>query len=201
MALCKLPIETLLDLDRYPLDNLNLDAAGAVVTQAHESLERDGACVFPGFLTDEGISDPCQSVNISVIDEGGQQPWHFDSGRFTVTLLLQAPHRGGDFEYVPRLRDVGNENYEGVAEVLAGARDQVQVAELAPGSLFVFLGEHSMHRVTPVIGTKRRLIALYLYDPAPGRWSVRSSNIRSYGPDAEAAMDAVGMQESATPGD
>ena len=142
------------------------------------------------------FSDPCQSVNISVIDEGGQQPWHFDSGRFTVTLLLQAPHRGGDFEYVPRLRDVGNENYEGVAEVLAGARDQVQVAELAPGSLFVFLGEHSMHRVTPVIGGKRRLIALYLYDPVPGRWSVRSSNIRLYGPGAEAAMDAVGMQES-----
>lgn len=48
------------------------------------------------------------------------------------------------------------------------------------------------------IGTKRRLIARYLYDPVPDRWSVRSSNIRLYGPGAETAMDAVGKWESAT---
>lgn len=144
------------------------------------------------------FADPCQSVNLSVIDEGGQQPWHFDSGELTVTLLLQAPQGGGAFEYVPRLRDTSNENYEGVAEVLAGAHHRTRVATLEPGALFVFLGEHSLHRVTPVIGTKRRLIAIYLYDPTPGRRSVRSSNIRLYGPGAAEAMDAVGMREPAT---
>ena len=58
-----------------------------------------------------------------------------------------------------------------------------------------FRGEHALHRVTPVGGTQRRLIALYLYDPLPDRQSVRSSNLRLYGPEAEAAMDAVGMDE------
>ena len=34
--------------------------------------------------------DPYQSLNISVMDEGGCQQWHFDGGNMVTTLLLQA---------------------------------------------------------------------------------------------------------------
>ena len=56
--------------------------------------------------------DPYQSLNISVMDEGGCQQWHFDSGNMVTTLLLQEPDGGGVFEYAPAIRSDNDENFE-----------------------------------------------------------------------------------------
>ena len=67
---------------------------------------------------------------------------------------------GGLFEYVPNLRnaDAGDMNYEGVAEVLGG---QAEVTQLAPepGTLLVFRGRNSIHRVSPNAGARTRMLA------------------------------------------
>ncbi len=36
------------------------------------------------------------------------------------------------------------------------------------GDFNVFFGDLSLHRVTPVIGTRKRIVALFCYDRHPG---------------------------------
>ena len=42
---------------------------------------------------------------ISAMEPGGEQGWHFDDNEFVVSLLLQKPAVGGEFEYVPMIRE------------------------------------------------------------------------------------------------
>jgi len=50
-------------------------------------------------------ADPLSSVNVHYANEGQELNWHFDNSEFAITLLLQSPKAGGDFEYVKDLRD------------------------------------------------------------------------------------------------
>ena len=50
---------------------------------------------FLGQVLDQPVyqfKDKYQSLNISVMDSGGCQQWHFDSGQLVTTLLLQSHH-------------------------------------------------------------------------------------------------------------
>ena len=49
-------------------------------------------------------ADPLISLVISAMEPGGEQGWHFDDNEFVVSLLLQKPAVGGEFEYVPMIR-------------------------------------------------------------------------------------------------
>ena len=49
-------------------------------------------------------ADPLSSINVHYADEGQELGWHFDNSEFAITLLLQAPQSGGQFEYVRDLR-------------------------------------------------------------------------------------------------
>ena len=42
-------------------------------------------------------ADPLGALNVHVYRENDQLDWHFDRGKFAVTLLLQAPAGGGCF--------------------------------------------------------------------------------------------------------
>ena len=93
--------------------------------------------------------------------------WHFDRAEFTITVLLQAPLGGGDFQYRSRLRSEADPNYEGVARLLAGEDDRVTTLPLAPGTLNVFKGKNTAHRVTPIEGDRDRIIAVFSYYETP----------------------------------
>lgn len=84
-----------------------------------------------------------------------------------VSLLLQASDAGGVFEYVPLIRSRTAENYDDVARVFAGNRERIVRLDMSPGSLVVFQDRHSLHRVTLVTGSPRRLILLLAYDTLP----------------------------------
>jgi len=103
------------------------------------------------------LADPYQNLNISVMPEGPGHNWHFDDPDFVVT------EGGGDFECVPGLRSPEDENYAGVRAVLLGAREKVNVVPFQPGTLMIFRGHHSLHRVSAVTGARRRLIAVLSY--------------------------------------
>jgi hypothetical protein len=113
------------------------------------------------------LADRYQCLNISVMPEGPGHNWHFDDPDFVVTLMLQKPEGGGDFECVPGLRSPENENYAGVRDVLLGAREKVNVVPFQPGTLMIFRGRYSMHRVSPVTGDRLRLIAVLSYSTQP----------------------------------
>ena len=126
--------------------------------------------------------DPYQSLNISVMDEGGCQQWHFDGGNMVTTLLLQEPEDGGVFEYAPAIRSDDDENFTEVEAVLDGRSERVRETRLRAGTLSLFRGHYSLHRVTPVIGKTQRLQAILGYSTRPDHFGSLESSILHYGP-------------------
>jgi len=114
-------------------------------------------------------ADPLSSINVHYAEEGKELGWHFDNSAFAITLLLQAPESGGGFEYVQDLRDFegGNLNFEGVASVVDGKRKPTRL-NINPGTLVLFRGRNSIHRVTPTIGQKTRILVVLAYNQEPG---------------------------------
>lgn len=132
-------------------------------------------------------ADRYQALNISVMDEGGCQQWHFDTNEVNITLLLQAPEAGGEFEYVPLIRSAENENYEAVKRVLDGDRKGVVQLSQEAGMLVLFKGHRSIHRVAPVRGTRRRFQSVLAHNTRPGVVGSLESSILHYGPRVKAA--------------
>jgi hypothetical protein len=100
--------------------------------------------------------------------EGEALNWHFDRSEFTTTLLLQSPREGGAFEYSTGLRSDDDPNYDGVARMLSGEGGNVQSIVAEAGTLNVFRGKNTAHRVTPVVGPIDRIIAVFSYYETPG---------------------------------
>ena len=113
------------------------------------------------------MADPLARANVMAYRQGEALNWHFDRAEFTTTLLLQAPEAGGAFQYRSGLRADDDPNYAGVARLLAGGDAQIQTLPLAPGTLNVFKGKNTAHRVTPVEGERPRMIAVFSYYERP----------------------------------
>jgi hypothetical protein len=126
--------------------------------------------------------DKYQSLNISMMNAGGCQQWHFDSGPMVTTLLLQEPEAGGVFEYVPELRSDDNENFEQVQRVLDGESRGNKQIEPKAGTLNLFRGHYSMHRVTEVRGSQTRIQAILGFSTVPNLKGNLDSSILHYGP-------------------
>jgi hypothetical protein len=244
---------SIVDLDRYPVADLDAPAARAVIDDARRSLAARGVAAFPGFvragavaqiagdaltrrpdahledvwgtpyldLPDESqpeghprrtsvhsltwvlaydlvprdsparqlyesagltafleavlerkplyrMADPLGALNLTLMDEGHVQGWHYDSTDFVVSLAVQASEAGGEFECARTIRSADDEHYDDVERVLAGdAPDRVEMYPMTPGTLMVFMGRYSLHRVAPVHGSRPRVVALFGYDTAP----------------------------------
>ena len=114
------------------------------------------------------MADPLARVNVMSYPAGHSLNWHFDRAEFTITLLLQRPERGGQFEYRTNLRSADNPNHEGVARLLSGQDRAVESLSLSPGTLNVFRGINTPHRVTEVEGGTSRMVAVFSYFDRPG---------------------------------
>ena len=114
------------------------------------------------------MADPLGRINAMAYREGEQLNWHFDRAEFTTTVLLQAPRSGGKFQYRSALRSETDPNYNGVARLLADQDGCVQTLPLEPGTLNVFKGKNTAHRVTPVEGDRPRIVAVFSYYDTPG---------------------------------
>ena len=127
------------------------------------------------------MDDPLARVNVMAYRDGQALNWHFDRSEFTTTLLLQSPETGGEFEYRSDLRTDDDPNYNGVAKLLSHQDDQVKELKLKPGTLNVFKGKNTAHRVTPVQGDKARIITVFSYYQQPGVVFSRQEQIGFYG--------------------
>jgi hypothetical protein len=126
--------------------------------------------------------DKYQSLNISMMNAGGCQQWHFDSGPMVSTLLLQAPEAGGGFEYVPDLRSDESENFDQVQQILDGDLARVRQIRLEAGGFSLFRGHYSMHRVTEVQGSRTRIQAILGFSTKSDMHGSLESSILHYGP-------------------
>ena len=127
-------------------------------------------------------ADPLSSINVHYAAAGQELGWHFDNSSFAVTLLLQAPESGGEFHYVRDLRDADSKdlNFSGVEAVLDGERTP-DILEVAPGTLVLFRGRNSMHRVTPTIGQRTRILVVLAYNTEPGVALSQAARMTFYG--------------------
>ncbi|MGH8247149.1 MAG: HalD/BesD family halogenase, partial [Gammaproteobacteria bacterium] len=109
-------------------------------------------------------ADPLGSLNVNVFRPGQQLGWHFDNADYAITVMLQSATTGGVYEYVPFARSADDDNYETITAVLDGDRRRIRQLAMGPGALVLFRGRYSLHRVTPVEGTRPRLVAVLSYD-------------------------------------
>jgi hypothetical protein len=113
------------------------------------------------------MADPLARLNVMEYRTGEALNWHFDRSEYTTTLLVRPARQGGDFEYRSNLRTATEPNYDGVARVLRGEDPGVAVNPLKAGTLNVFAGRNTLHRVSPVRGDRSRLVAVFCYYERP----------------------------------
>ena len=126
-------------------------------------------------------ADPLGALNLAVMGDGDELQWHYDQTDFVVSLAVRAAAQGGYFEVAPRLRTAQDERYDDVAQVLRGTSRRVEVLPLHAGTLLLFEGRHSLHRVSPIVGEPTRLVALLGYDNAPATFSTPQLQMKRYG--------------------
>lgn len=140
------------------------------------------------------MADPMAGLNVMTYDGGDQLDWHFDRAEFAVTILLRAAKSGGAFQYRKDLRGDDDPNHDGIRAVLAGTDPEIKTAVTTPGTMTLFAGRNSLHRVAPVDGPPDgadfRRMAVLSYMEEPGYLYSAEDRIRFYGramPDVPAA--------------
>ena len=114
-------------------------------------------------------ADPLAGLIATIIPPGGSKAWHYDTNEYVVTLMTQQGDIGGEFDYCPNLRRIGDENLDGLRRVLVDEPPDVVVTKaLQPGDLQIFLGRYSLHRVRRVDGATERHVAVLSYAERPG---------------------------------
>ena len=124
------------------------------------------------------LADPLGAASINVFRSGWAHAWHYDESEFTVTLSLVQAAEGGAFEFTEPLRRsvddlafettaaVINDHSEYAVEPAGAACPSVRTAPFAPGTLQIFAGRTSLHRVSEVKG--ERLVAVYCFSDVAG---------------------------------
>lgn len=127
-------------------------------------------------------ADPLSSVNVHYAKEGQELGWHFDNSSFAITLLIDKPEAGGEFQYLKDVRDAdaGEYSFDIVGKLLDGDIAPHSLS-MEPGTLVLFRGRNSIHRVTPTIGTKTRMLAVLAYNSEPGVSLSESARMTFYG--------------------
>ncbi|AXI48750.1 2OG-Fe(II) oxygenase [Sulfitobacter sp. SK012] len=126
------------------------------------------------------MDDALSRLNVMAYRAGEALNWHFDRSEFTTTLLLQAPQEGGGFEYARNLRRDDDPNYAGVTDLLTGKLTPTQM-HVTPGTLNVFRGKNTAHRVTPVAGDIERVITVFTFYEHPGAQFSDTEKMGFYG--------------------
>lgn len=148
-----------------------------------------GSSTFKAFLCavlDEQslyeYSDPLSSINVHYAAQNQELGWHFDNSSFAITLLIQKPEAGAGFEYVKDVRDAnrGDMNYEQATNILDGDIP-AQNLSMEAGSLVLFRGRNSIHRVTPTQGDITRMLAVLAYNTEPDIALSESARMTFYG--------------------
>lgn len=126
-------------------------------------------------------ADPMGALNLAVMGDGERLHWHYDQTDFVTSIALRPAEAGGDFEYVPLIRSASDENYPRVKRLFEGAEQGVVRVPMHPGTLLLFEGRNSIHRVTPIRGRTTRIVALLAYDTKPDTRSSKTLQMARYG--------------------
>ena len=125
-------------------------------------------------------ADPIASCMVTDLSPGDELGWHFDPNDGIVTLMLRSAGSGGAFEYVPNVRH--RDNLPALIEdTLAGECKELLELDVQPGTLTLFNGYQSVHRVAPVAGLPSRHMLILSYDSAPDQQFDEEVRLRFFG--------------------
>lgn len=143
---------------------------------------REFLCDVLGETELHEYADDLSSINLHYARDGQELGWHFDNSSFAITLMIQRPIGGGEFEYVRDVRHAasGENNYATVADVLDG-KIQPRALSMEAGTLVLFRGQNAMHRVTPAVGNRDRMLVVLAYNVEPGIPLSESARMTFYG--------------------
>ena len=116
--------------------------------------------------------DEFQNLNVMYMRDRSERAWHYDGSDFVVTLMIQEASGGGTFEFAPFIRGQRRadgqpgheENFEAVEKLFDGEYPGLVTTKVAPGTLNIFAGSRSLHRVLPTAGPQKRILAVLSYD-------------------------------------
>ena len=113
-------------------------------------------------------ADTLSSININYYERGQQLGWHYDNASFAITLMVQAPEDGGEFEYLEKVRnkEAGEQGYADTESVIKG-RLQPKTLAMGDGALVLFRGRNSLHRVAPVASDHARILVTLNFNTEP----------------------------------
>ena len=191
----------------HPRQTWSRYAVGAVPYDAiprssplRQLYEWEPLCDLVEAVVDRGplyrYADPFGALNLAVMGEGEELQWHFDQTDFVVSVAIQTADSGGYFEVHPRIRSEGDEHYDEVAAVLAGYGETCVTLPMTPGTLLVFEGRNSLHRVSPVGGGLVRHVGLLAFDTQPDRVGSELLRHDRYGRSQPFAEPPVGWPPS-----
>lgn len=125
-------------------------------------------------------ADPIAACMVTELAPGDELGWHFDPNDGVVTLMLRSAGAGGAFEYAPNVR--GRDDLPAIIEgALEQRGEDVVDLDTQPGTLTVFNGFQSLHRVAPVESAPSRLMLVLSYDSAPGQVFSDEIRLRFFG--------------------
>ena len=137
-------------------------------------------------------ADPFGALNLAVMRDGDSLGWHFDMTDFVVSIAIQSSAIGGHFENAKQIRNAEQPNYETIENVMNGqSPESVRTEPMTPGTLMLFNGRWSMHRVTPIEGEVPRYVALLAYDTKAGTDSTDTLKMSRYGRLAHQAIGDI----------
>ena len=118
---------------------------------------------------------PHLALTMKVAYEGDTDGWHYDPNDGVITLVLQTPDNGGEFEYAPDVRNQNDQNYAGVDRLYKSPDVEAIRPTLEPGTFTFFNGRYSMHRVRPVGVTRQpRIVSIFSFDQRPDHFFAQS---------------------------
>ena len=114
-------------------------------------------------------ADTLSSININYYERGQQLSWHYDNASFAITLMIQAPEEGGEFEYLDEVRnsETGEQGYKETEAVIKGTLKPKSLS-MGDGALVLFRGRNSLHRVAPVVSDRARILVTLNFNTEPG---------------------------------
>ena len=142
--------------------------------------------------------DEFQKLNVHYQLDGDERGWHYDGSDFVATLMLQQGSEGGEFEFAPFIRGAStggqeeepyDERFERVQELFDGTyTGEVLTSRVEAGTVNLFNGRRTLHRVRGVRGPRKRSIAILSYDTNPAceqSAPAAALNVESYGGQVE----------------
>ena len=135
--------------------------------------------------------DKLSSINIHYAQRGQELGWHFDNSDFAITLLIQKPKRGGQFEYVKDIRRSNwkedeekekddDKTIQQITQLLDGVI-KPKLLDMYPGTLVLFRGRNSIHRVSPNESDTVRILAVLAYNSKPNIALSENARMTFYG--------------------